>query len=215
MIVKRVFDLAMALVGLTGLAPVFAAIAVAIKLFDRGPVFFVQSRIGKDGRPFMIYKFRTMRPVHRGPEITIGGDSRITPIGRILRKSKLDELPQLWNVLKGDMSFVGPRPEVAKYVAIYTESQRDVLRLRPGITDPASFAFYDESELLAQAADPERYYRDVLVPEKIRINLAYAAQASLWTDLFLILATVMKGFGLHVDVFKRLSLRGPQFQDLA
>lgn len=213
MILKRLFDFVMALLGLILLAPVFVVVAVAVKILDSGPVFFVQPRIGQKGKPFLMVKFRSMRPVHQGPEITVGGDSRITKVGRVLRQTKLDELPQLWNVLRGDMSFVGPRPEVAKYVALYSESERDVLRLKPGITDPASFAFYDESELLAKASDPERFYREVLVPEKIRINLEYAAQASLVKDVYLISATVLKGLGVHLDVFKRLSLQGPQIQE--
>jgi lipopolysaccharide/colanic/teichoic acid biosynthesis glycosyltransferase len=215
MISKRVLDFVMALSGLVFFAPVFLTVAFMLKLCDRrGSVFFVQPRIGQKGRPFFIYKFRSMHRSPQGPAITVGNDPRITGIGRVLRRTKLDELPQLWNVLRGDMSFVGPRPEVAKYVAFYSESQREVLRLRPGITDPASFAFYEESDLLAKADDPEGFYRDILIPEKIRINLEYASQATLLKDLYLILATVLKGFGVQVDVFKYLAISEPKVPEL-
>ncbi|MGE3681517.1 MAG: sugar transferase [Bdellovibrionales bacterium] len=214
---KRVLDFVSAAAGLLLLSPLFAVIALLIKLSDRGPVFYGQIRIGQGGRPFRMWKFRSMRPRadREGPAITVGGDSRITPIGRLLRRTKMDELPQLWNVLKGEMSLVGPRPEVETYVRLYTDGQREVLRLRPGITDPASFAFFDESELLASVPDPEAYYMRVLVPEKIRINLEYAARRSLFSDLLLIFATVAKPLGIHIDIFSSLQLRPPKLEEVA
>ena len=150
-----------------------------------------------------------MTVANEGAGITVGADLRITPLGRILRKTKMDEFPQLWNVIRGEMSLVGPRPEIESYVALYKPEQRAVLEMRPGITDPASFAFYDESALLARQSDPHRFYEDVLIGEKIRINLEYAARRNFAKDVFLIVATVLKPLGVHVDVFKILGLTPP------
>jgi lipopolysaccharide/colanic/teichoic acid biosynthesis glycosyltransferase len=150
-----------------------------------------------------------MKP-ERGGDLTVAGDARITRFGAILRACKLDELPQLWNVLKGEMSLVGPRPEVPKYVQLYAESQRAVLRLKPGITDPASFAFYDEAEVLAGAADPERFYIEAVMAEKIRINLAYAEHSGFWSDLAVVTATVLKALGFNVNVFALLRIAPPE-----
>jgi lipopolysaccharide/colanic/teichoic acid biosynthesis glycosyltransferase len=157
-------------------------------------VFFRQERIGEGGRPFRIWKFRSMRAMsaHDGRLITVAGDPRITPIGRRLRAGKLDELPQLLNVLAGEMTLVGPRPEVGRYVALYTPAQAQVLALRPGITDPASLAFIDEERRLAGAAEPERAYVEAIMPQKIALNLAYAAHASIWSDALVIARTVMR-----------------------
>lgn len=157
-------------------------------------------------------KFRSMRPLadRQGPSLTIGADNRITPVGRILRKTKLDEFPQLWNVLLGQMSLVGPRPEVEKYTSLYKPEDQKVLNLVPGVTDPASFAFFDESELLAQKADPEKFYVEVLMAEKIRINLEYANKRSFATDLMVILLTVLKPLGVNVDLFSLLRLSPPK-----
>jgi len=188
---KRLFDLFWSALGILLLSPVFLGIALAIKLDDGGPVFFRQSRIGYNGRPFTMWKFRTMvvDAAQRGGLLTVEGDPRITRVGRWLRKTKLDELPQVWNVLKGEMSFVGPRPEVSKYVALYSEAQRRVLELVPGITDPASIRFRHENELLALSPDPERTYIEVVMPEKIRLNLEYAQKSTIWSDFFIILQT--------------------------
>lgn len=186
---KRVFDLLGAAVALLLLAPLLAAIAVWIKLDSSGPVFFRQQRVGRHGRLFVIHKFRTMvadAPA-LGPQLTVGADARITRAGARLRRSKLDELPQLLDVLAGAMSLVGPRPEVPAYVALYPPELRDkVLAVRPGITDPVSLEFADEGELLARAADPEREYVEVLLPKKLRAAAHYAEHATLATDLLVL-----------------------------
>lgn len=211
---KRAFDVLAALFGILILFPFMLVIAAAIKLSDGGPVFFRQWRVGRDGRDFKIWKFRTMivDAEAKGKAITVGHDSRITTVGRVLRSAKIDEWPQLLNVLKGEMSFVGPRPEVRKYVERYSKEQAAVLMLRPGITDMASFAFYDESELLAQAKDPEQFYLDVLVPEKIRLNLEYARTASVCTDFVLIVVTALRSFGYRAPVFKWMNITPPEVQ---
>ena len=190
---KRLFDLLLAALGLLLLAPLLLLVALWIKLDSRGPVLFRQERVGRFGRPFLIHKFRTMRveAPALGPQITVGADARITRAGRWLRASKLDELPQLWDVLRGAMSLVGPRPEVPRYVALYPAELRElVLSVRPGITDPASLRFRHESELLARAADPEREYVEVVLPAKLRLAADYVRQAGLLADLRLILATL-------------------------
>ena len=190
---KRLFDLVCASTGLALLSPLFLCIAAVIYLEDSRPVFFRQWRVGRYGRPFRMWKFRTMvvDADRQGRQITVGRDPRITRIGHWLRRFKLDELPQLLNVMTGEMSLVGPRPEVQRYVDLYTPAQRTVLDLVPGITDPASIAYRNESELLANAEDPERYYIDKIMPEKIRINLEYAARRSFWSDLVIVLRTVL------------------------
>lgn len=195
---KRIVDITLALVGLTVCLPIFIVISVCIKLDDGGPVFFMQERVGRGGKLFNIVKFRTMRlnADRVGPAITIGADPRITRVGSWLRKTKLDELPQLWNVLVGQMSFVGPRPEVPQYVRYYNSEQRKVLNLVPGITDPASIKYRNESEILAQSQDPIRTYVEQIMPDKIKINLQYARTATIWTDLKLIVVTVLVAFGL-------------------
>jgi lipopolysaccharide/colanic/teichoic acid biosynthesis glycosyltransferase len=193
---KRLLDVVGAGAGLLLLWPAFVVCAILIMLDDGRPVLFRQTRIGQYGVPFRMWKFRTM-VVHAerlGGALTVGRDPRVTRIGHLLRTSKIDELPQLLNVLAGDMSLVGPRPEVAKYVALYDDGQRKVLDLRPGITDPASLKFRDESTLLAQAADPESFYIGTLMPEKIRLNLQYAARASLSTDVAVIGRTILHLF---------------------
>jgi lipopolysaccharide/colanic/teichoic acid biosynthesis glycosyltransferase len=189
---KRLFDLALALPGLLLLSPLLLVVALLIKLDSRGPALFRQTRVGKHGRPFQILKFRTMvtDAEERGGQLTTAGDSRITRCGRVLRATKLDELPQLINVVRGEMSLVGPRPEVPRYVEMYTDAQRRVLDLTPGITDPASIRYRDESAVLAAAEDPETFYVEVVMPEKIRLNLDYAAKASLFGDLGVILRTL-------------------------
>ena len=186
---KRLMDVLLAGLGLLVLLPLFAAIALWIKFDSKGGVFFRQERVGRHGRTFRIHKFRTMlrddAAVQR--QLTVGADPRITRAGRWLRSSKLDELPQFIDVLRGDMSLVGPRPEVPRYVALYPADVRDkVLSLRPGITDLASLAFRRESDLLARSADPEREYIEVVMPQKLRYAVQYAEQASVMTDLRII-----------------------------
>ncbi|HET6518817.1 MAG TPA: sugar transferase [Geminicoccaceae bacterium] len=192
---KRALDLLGASAGLLLLlAPAALAVALAVKLDDGGPVFFRQTRIGRHGVPFRIWKFRTMvvDAGRRGGPLTVGRDPRVTRVGRVLRRTKLDELPQLLNVLAGGMSLVGPRPELPEYVRLYTPGQRRVLDLMPGMTDPASIAFRHEADLLARAADPERFYVERIMPEKIRLNLAHAARGGgVPSDLRVILATAI------------------------
>jgi lipopolysaccharide/colanic/teichoic acid biosynthesis glycosyltransferase len=190
---KRMFDLFGASLALLLASPLMLAAALAIKLDSPGPVFFRQQRVGRGGQLFRVHKFRTMvaNAPERGPALTVGDDARITRVGRWLRHSKLDELPQLLDVLAGDMSLVGPRPEVPRYVALYPADLRDkVLSLKPGITDPVSLDFADESALLARAADPEREYVDVILPRKLRASVAYAEHATLATDSSVLLRTL-------------------------
>jgi lipopolysaccharide/colanic/teichoic acid biosynthesis glycosyltransferase len=191
-VTKRVFDVAAAAIGLFTLAPLLLLIACAVRLSSPGPVFFRQARMGRGFRLFWIYKFRSMvvDAPRLGGEITAGHDARITCIGRVLRKTKADELPQLFNVLLGDMSFVGPRPEVPKYVEVFRRDYEEILRVRPGLTDLASIAYRDEAEILGQAGDPEQEYLDRILPRKIRLAKEYIRRASLWFDLKLILRTL-------------------------
>lgn len=191
---KRIFDLVFATVGLIVLAPVFAAIALWIKLDSPGPVFFRQVRVGQHGKPFRIHKFRTMAhdPSPGQPSaLTIGADPRITRSGRFLRKHKLDELAQLIDVVQGKMSLVGPRPEVPKYVACYPDALRDlVLSVKPGITDEASLRFKDESDILGRSPTPERAYLDEILPVKLEHYARYARSHSLAGDLAIIIRTL-------------------------
>lgn len=197
---RRALDLLMAIPATILLLPVFALIALWIKLDSRGPIFFLQERIGRGGVPFRIFKFRTMviDAERCGAQITIGRDPRITPSGHFLRKYRFDELPQLFNVLKGEMSVVGPRPEVPRYVALYTGEQRQILAFRPGITSPASISFSNESELLAQhvelagGTDPENFYRTELMPAKIKMDLLYSRRATAWSDCVIIAKTIVR-----------------------
>lgn len=185
---KRLLDLFGALSGLLLSSPIFLAVALLILLGDRGPVFFRQRRVGRQGVPFDILKFRTMvvNAEQLGAQITVGADPRVTRVGRWLRQTKLDELPQFLNVLRGEMSLVGPRPEVPRYVALYTPAQQRVLALTPGITDPASIRYRDESAVLAAHPDPDRLYVEEIMPAKIGLNLTYAGASSCWSDLAVI-----------------------------
>ena len=194
-LIKRVFDFFVSAAGLIFLSPAFLVIALLIKKSSPGPVFFRQVRVGKNQKPFKIYKFRTMA-VRReeGKKITVGKDQRITSIGSVLRKYKLDEFPQLINVLKGEMSLVGPRPEVPEYVKYYSKEELQVLLVAPGITEEASIVFRNESELLGQVEDPEKYYIEEIMPRKLRLNLQYLKNYSLWKDLLLIFRTFGKVF---------------------
>lgn len=187
---KRIFDIVCSLFGLIVLSPLFLIASLAVGFTSPGGVFFCQERIGLEGRPFTIYKFRTMRKDNAGLKITTAGDGRITPVGRVLRKTKLDELPQLWNVLRGDMSFVGPRPEVREYTDLYTEEQRQIFLVRPGITGVASIRFRNENDMLMESDDPNRTYIEEIMPEKLRLDLTYLPHASVSTDIKLILETL-------------------------
>ncbi|MBB1626047.1 sugar transferase [Achromobacter sp. UMC71] len=189
---KRLFDIIVSLLGLIALSPLFLVVAVAIKRDSPGPVFFRQVRVGKDGKPFRIHKFRSMtvNKTDNTKEITVGGDARITRTGAWIRHWKLDELPQLIDVFLGDMSVVGPRPEVPRYVALYPDTLRQiVLSVRPGITDLASIRFRHENDLLAQASDPEQAYRDQILPEKLRLQSEYVRTRSFFGDLGILAAT--------------------------
>lgn len=189
---KRLFDVLWSSMGLLVLAPLGVLIALLVKLADRGPVFYRQTRIGQFGKPFRIWKFRSMvvRADQMGAPVTSEGDPRITWIGRLLRRTKLDELPQLWNVLVGDMSLVGPRPEVPRYVELYTPEQREILKYKPGITDVASLLFRNEQELLRGTGDLEGFYLRYCLPKKIQLNREYAERATLLQDLWVILQTL-------------------------
>ncbi len=190
--VKRSFDLLCASAGVAVLSPLLLLLAVWIKCADRGPVFFRQERVGRHGTRFRIWKFRTMvvGAEKIGMSVTKDGDPRITSAGRVLRKTKLDELPQLLNVIAGEMSLVGPRPEVPRYVEKYSDTQREVLELKPGITDLATLEFRNEEDLLKRADDVERFYVDYCIPTKIALNLQYARRSSFCSDLRLIFETV-------------------------
>ena len=197
---KRLFDIAFALLALLLLGPLLLAVALWVRLDSPGPVFFRQQRVGRSGQLFDIYKFRTMQTGAEamGPQITVGEDARITRAGVWLRRAKVDELPQFLNVLRGDMSVVGPRPEVPRYVAQYPADVREtVLSVRPGITDLASIEFRDESALLARSSDPERTYVEQILPAKLRHAQEYVRTRSLWLDLRIIARTVLAVLGLH------------------
>lgn len=188
---KRLFDFVASGIGLLVLSPIFLIVAIWIKCDSRGPVFYRQLRVGKDNKDFWLYKFRSMRPgSDKHGLITIGGrDPRVTKSGYFIRKYKLDELPQLINVFIGDMSLVGPRPEVRKYVDMYTREQMQVLTVRPGITDLASIRYRNENELLEGVEDPDQYYVDVVMQDKLNINLEYVQNHSFIGDLILICRT--------------------------
>ena len=189
---KWLFDRAVSLFGLLVLWPVLLLVALLVRIkMPGGPVIFTQKRVGRNGRLFMMYKFRSMTVSHGGSSVSVAGESRITPLGARLRRYKLDELPELWNVLKGDMSFVGPRPDVPGYADRLSGEARDVLRLRPGITGPASLKYRDEEELLASVDDPVRYNDEVIYPDKVRINLYYLHNYSFVKDIRMIFCTVL------------------------
>lgn len=177
-------------VALLLLAPVFFIVSLAILILDGSPVIFAHERIGRNGKPFRLFKFRSMRAFQVGPSVTAQGDARVTFIGAYLRKFKLDELPQLLNILRGEMSFVGPRPEVKEFVDLYTSEQRRVLEVRPGITDPASIEFHNESEILSGSEDWRKTYVEQILPEKLALSLNYIQHRSIWTDLKVIARTV-------------------------
>ena len=190
---KRIFDITLSLFGLIILLPFMLIIAILIKIDSKGSVFFKQIRVTKNGKEFKIFKYRTMRVgSDKYSQITVGKDGRITKIGSFLRKYKLDEIPQLINVLIGDMSLVGPRPEVPKYVAFYTDEQKEILKVRAGITDYASIEFSDENGLLALEEEPEKAYIEKIMPKKIELNKKYLSETSVLTDIKIILLTIKK-----------------------
>lgn len=189
---KFLFDRIVALFGLLFIWPVLIIVAILIKVkMPGGPAFFTQKRVGRNGKLFTMYKFRSMTVSHSGSSISVAGESRITPFGAVLRKYKLDELPELWNVLKGDMSFVGPRPDVPGYADALVGKDRDILKLRPGITGPASLKYRNEEELLSTVDDPIAYNNEIIFPDKVRINLYYLNNYSFWMDIKMIICTVL------------------------
>lgn len=189
---KRLFDVILSLLGLIVLSPILILIAIAVKVNSKGPVFFRQKRVGRYGKPFILYKFRSMTLFQLATEgiFEPGNVSRVTAIGKFFRKSKLDELPQLINVLIGDMSLVGPRPEVANWVAVYPDAWKKILTVRPGITDNASIIFHNEESILAEVDDPEQVYREVMLPKKLELYTDYVDNRSLQGDLLIILRTL-------------------------
>ncbi|MBR5983615.1 MAG: sugar transferase [Bacteroidales bacterium] len=193
---KRLFDIVCSFVGLLILSPLLLIVALLVVTTSRGGVFYRQVRVGKDFRNFKILKFRSMRPdSDKKGLLTVGSkDNRVTKVGYFIRKYKIDELPQLINVLVGDMSFVGPRPEVPKYVEMYNEEQRKVLSVRPGITDYASIEYRNENDILAKSDNPEQTYIDEVMPAKLKLNLRYINEMSFKTDLKIIFGTIFKIF---------------------
>lgn len=189
---KKIFDLSFALIGTILLSPLFLIAAIWIKIDSKGKIFYKQTRVGKNNTDFSLYKFRTMRAdSDKSGLLTVGGrDNRITGAGYYLRKFKLDELPQLINIIKGEMSFVGPRPEVRKYVDLYNDEQKKVLSVLPGITDIASIKYRNENELLEKADDPEEYYIEYVMPDKLKLNLEYIEQRSFGNDIKVIFKTL-------------------------
>lgn len=192
MFLKRVFDIAASAFGLIILSPVLLIISILIKVITPGPVFFLQVRAGRHGIPFKIIKFRTMVVDHSGCSVSVKGESRITPLGGILRKYKLDELPELWNILAGSMSFVGPRPDVMEYVNKLTVDQKRILDFRPGLTSPASLKYSKEEEILETVPDPIRYFDEVIWPDKMRMNLEYCNSRTFIGDIKLIIKTIFR-----------------------
>lgn len=190
--IKFIFDRITSLLGLLILWPILLIVALLIKIkMPEGPIIFKQKRVGLNGKLFTMYKFRSMTVGHGGSSVSVAGESRITPFGATLRHYKLDELPELWNVLIGDMSFVGPRPDVPGYADQLTGADREVLRLRPGITGPASLKYRDEEKLLATQFDPQKYNDEVIFPDKVRINRYYLHNYSFIKDIQMILCTVL------------------------
>jgi lipopolysaccharide/colanic/teichoic acid biosynthesis glycosyltransferase len=200
MTARRLVDVAVSAAALAVLAPILGVAALAVRATSAGPVLFRQPRVGRGGRPFVLLKLRTMRHGVGGPRLTGAGDARVTPIGAWLRRWKVDELPQLVNVLRGDMSLIGPRPEVPEYLAAVGEAGRAYASVQPGLADPATLAFYDEAALLAEAADPgdpERHYVAVILPEKVRLSVAYARERGLGSDLRLLWTIALRIAGIR------------------
>jgi len=192
-LIKRLFDFVTSLIGLIVLVPIFIIVSFLVKIFSVGPVFFVQKRIGKNGKIFQMIKFRSMTVIQSSAStISVKGDLRITKIGTFLRRFKLDELPELWNVLKGDMSLVGPRPDVCGYADNLKGEDRKILELRPGITGVASLKYYDEEDVLAAQNNPLKFNDEVIYPDKVKLNLDYYYNNNLWIDIKIIFATIFR-----------------------
>lgn len=191
---KNVFDRVFALLGLIVLLPVFLIIIILIQIYMPGPVFFTQKRVGQHGKLFRMWKFRSMHKSSQGTTVTARNDSRITSLGSKLRKYKLDELPELWNVLKGDMSFVGPRPDVPGYADKLQGEDRLILELKPGITGPASLKYANEEEILSQVKEPEKYNDEVIYPDKVKINLEYYKNWSMMKDIRILRDTILRRY---------------------
>ena len=190
---KRIFDIIASSFGLFFLSPVFILLSIVIKLASKGTVFFIQERVGKDGVVFKMIKFRSMKMIKKSKStISVKGDMRVTKVGSFLRKYKLDELPELWNVLVGDMSLVGPRPDVPGYADFLRGEDRNILKLKPGITGPASLKYANEEEILARQENPKEYNDKIIYPDKVRINLDYYYQSNLWIDIKIIFATIFR-----------------------
>lgn len=195
MVIKRIFDIAMSIVGILLLFPIMIVVSILIKVTSRGPILFKQRRLTKDMKEFTIYKFRSMRTDFDkdGKGIQVKGSSNaITPIGKVIRKTKLDELPQLFNILVGDMSFIGPRPELPRRLKYYSEEDKEMFKVRSGISSPASIVFSDEEYLMNQVRDPEKFYIEQIMPYKIKLNRYYVKNRSFWGDIYLIIATFLK-----------------------
>lgn len=190
--IKRLFDIIASFLGLLFFLPLFLVVAILMKILMPGSVLFTQKRGGRYGQPFTIYKYRTMIENHGGSTVSVKGENRITSFGAMLRRTKIDELPELWNVLKGDMSFVGPRPDMPEYAARLEGEDKLILKLRPGITGPASLKYANEEQLLAEVDDPNRYNDEVIWPDKVRINLDYYHNRSFFGDISLIFRTVFR-----------------------
>ena len=190
MLLKRIFDVIASFFGLLILSPFLLVAGLLVKFSSEGPVLFTQERIGRNGIPFTIFKFRTMFVDHGGSSVSVRGEKRITPIGAVLRRFKIDEFPELWNILIGDMSFVGPRPDMPEYIARLQGEQREMLSLRPGLTSPASIKYAREEELLSLVPDPQKHFDEVIWPDKTRMNLEYIKRRTFIGDIVLILRTV-------------------------
>lgn len=195
MVIKRIFDIVMSIVGILLLFPIMIVVSILIKITSRGPILFKQRRLTKDMKEFTIYKFRSMRTDFDkdGKGIQVKGSSNaITSIGKVIRKTKLDELPQLFNILVGDMSFIGPRPELPRRLKYYSEEDKEMFKVRSGISSPASIVFSDEEYLMNQVRDPEKFYIEQIMPYKIKLNKYYVKNRSFWGDIYLIIATFLK-----------------------
>lgn len=199
MLLKRIFDVIVSFLGIIFFLPLMVVVGIIIKLTSKGPILFKQTRVTKDEKLFEIYKFRTMKKNTEGnKQITVGEDKRITKIGKILRATKIDELPQLLNVFRGEMSFVGPRPEVPKYIKFYSNEQKKILKIRAGITDYASIIFSEESEILGKVNDPEKFYVEEIIPYKIELNKRYLKEIGVISDIKIIIITILKIMGINI-----------------
>lgn len=195
LITKRIFDLTSSVIVIVLLSWLFIIVSIWILIDSKGGIFYKQIRVGKNGKEFKLLKFRSMKTgADKSGQLTVGNDARVTRVGHFIRKTKIDEFPQLLNIIKGDMSVVGPRPEVPKYVALYNEEQMRVLSVRPGLTDLASLKYFNEQEVLGKSLDPEKTYIEEVMPEKLRLNLQYVSQRSFYLDMSLIFRTIAKIF---------------------